>query len=200
MPFCESRYHHWVAPSAFSSWARPENPLIGQQCIRKTGLRPDKQTDKSSTRWGLLVLLMVIVLVTPVYEQVQQVIEPSLGVWAAFALAVLAASAVALPFFFAMNWVIQREQRGMTDDLPAMVYRPAILPVWVFATAAIKNIHETLTDITAWVFLGWLTHPAYGGRWSYNIAEAEFGHGGSLYQSGLSLRSSLSLPRFSWSA
>ena len=112
---------------------------------------------KSYYSWEVYLPFVIgIGLALPVYEQVQKSVQPSFGSLMAFAVAVLAALAVSLPAFFAVNWVIQREQRGMAEGLAPMVYRPATFPVWVFVGAFIKNFPEALTEYVTWAYLVWL--------------------------------------------
>lgn len=112
---------------------------------------------KSSNSWTVyLPFLIGIGLALPVYEEVQTSLKPGLGSIMAFTVAVLAALAVSFPAFIALSWVIQREQRGQTTGLAPMVYRPAVLPVWVFLCAFIKNFPEATKEYVAWAFLAWL--------------------------------------------
>lgn len=112
---------------------------------------------KSSNSWTVYLPFVIgIGLALPVYEEVQTRLKPDLGSLTAFAVAVLAALAVSFPAFAALSWVIQREQRGLTTGLAPMVYRPAVLPVWVFLCAFIKNFPEATKEYVAWAFLAWL--------------------------------------------
>lgn len=109
---------------------------------------------KGSNSWtDYLPFVIGIGVAQPVYEAVQQRLEPALGSMTAFAVAVLAALAVSFPAFVALSWVIQREQRGLTGGLAPMVYRPAALPVWVFLCAFLKDFPEATKEYVTWAYL-----------------------------------------------
>lgn len=106
--------------------------------------------------WANLLLLAIAVGVgAPVYEKVQVALEPRLGGMAAFALGVLAALGMVFPVYFVVNWIVERERAGKTNDLPAMIYRVSILPIWVFCAAAVKNIRD-MAGFTPWLYVGWV--------------------------------------------
>lgn len=145
----------------------------------------DEKTDgammaaMAPNRWAYLVLLVITIgLGAPIYEEVRRTSEPSMGYWAAFALGVLAASTIAFPVYFAANWIVDRERNGKRDDLAAMLYRPALFPLWIFMVAAIKNIRD-FAEFLPWIYLGVVLvlvaltvgiQRRRGAAWSWGIA------------------------------
>lgn len=117
---------------------------------------PTSSTSPGRTLVPWLAIIVGIFVAAPVLESVRRAAEPSVGEWGAFGLGVLAASAVGLLVLLVANWIIRREQHGRLDDPAAMVYRPAVLPVWAFAGALLKDLPSALTEWLPYVYLGWL--------------------------------------------
>lgn len=103
-----------------------------------------------------LPIIAGVVVASPVMEAVRKATEPGVGKWGGYGLGLLAASAVGLLVLLTAEWIIRREQRGRPDDPAVMAYRPALLPVWVFAGAVFDNLPSALTEWLPYVFLGWL--------------------------------------------
>ncbi|MEZ6112806.1 MAG: hypothetical protein R3C99_17610 [Pirellulaceae bacterium] len=108
--------------------------------------------DKAPNRWGYLLLLVIAIGSRHRYSSSRNIGTHYRLLGSLRILQNATALAVAFPVCFGASWIVNRERSEKRDDLAAMLYRPAIFPLWIFMIAAIKNFRDFGMPLP-WIYL-----------------------------------------------
>ena len=108
-------------------------------------------------RWVTLIPFIIgLGVALPVYEQIHESITPHLGSLGAFGVGIIASVVVSFPVYLLAIWIIHREPSVTQTDVPAKIYRPALLPAWATIVALLKDFPNAFSEFMVWPLLAWL--------------------------------------------